>query len=65
MQNIDLTRFSLSGAKYLGDDKFLFPKGGATSIFTCLLAITVFRYSFSLSLPPTPVSSAPALVPQR
>ena len=35
MQNIDLTRFSLNGAKYLGDDKFLFPKGGATSIFTC------------------------------
>ena len=35
MQNIDLTKFSLSGAQYLGNDKFLFPKGGATSIFTC------------------------------
>lgn len=34
MRNIDLTKFTLKGAEYLGDNRFLFPKGGATFIYT-------------------------------
>ncbi len=38
MKNIDLRSFKPYGVEYLGDDKYLFPKGKTTAVYTCFTA---------------------------
>ena len=47
MKSIDLKTFSLYGAEYLGDDKYLFPKGKTTALFTNFITGTFCGYDAS------------------